>query len=70
LRRIEWLFVFLFIASGLYCLAIPAGIPMFQLPLPEWVQSIRPYLRPFVWILIVVGILTSLWSIWITRKRR
>jgi hypothetical protein len=69
LRRIEWVFVFLFIASGLYCLAIPAGMPTFSVPLPDWFYRFQPYFRPFVWGLIVIGVTVSLWSIWGNKRK-
>jgi hypothetical protein len=70
LRRVEWLFIFLFIFSGLYCLAIVAGVNTFQLPLPHWFQVIGSYISPYKWVLIIIGILVSLWSIWINRNVR
>jgi putative Mn2+ efflux pump MntP len=68
LRKVEWVFVILFIASGLYCLAIPAGFPMFSLPLPNWFSHFQPYLRPIVWVLIGIGIFMIVSSIVKRRK--
>jgi hypothetical protein len=68
LRKIEWVFVFLFIASGLYCLAIPAGFSVFSFPLPNWFLQIQPYARPLVWLLIGIGIFISVFSIVKRRK--
>lgn len=70
LRKIEWLFVVLFIASGLYCLAIVAGLITFQLPLPDWFQEVGSYLSPFKWWLIILGILISVASIWMNRNKK
>jgi hypothetical protein len=64
LRRMEWLFVSVFISGGLYCFAIVAGfIAPFYIPLPHVVQVIQPYLRQFEWVIIIVGILISVWLI-------
>jgi hypothetical protein len=70
LRNTEWLFVFFFIASGLYCLAYVAGVVTFQLPLPEWLQSIGSYLSPYKWVFIMIGILVSVGMIWDKRRRK
>jgi hypothetical protein len=70
LRNMEWLFVFFFIASGLYCLAVVAGLVTFQLPLPGWFQAIGFYLSPYKWVFIVVGILVSLGLVLDNRKRK
>jgi hypothetical protein len=51
-------------------LAIVAGVITFQLPLPHWFQVIGSYISPYKWILIVIGILASLWSIWINSNSR
>jgi hypothetical protein len=63
MRRMEWLFVFLFIASGLYCLGVVAGLVTYRLPLPDWFQAIGSYLGPYKWVIIVLGIVVSLWSL-------
>jgi hypothetical protein len=68
-RTTEWIFVFLFIASGLYCLAIVAGFITFQLPLPDWLQTFGSYIRPYQWLLIVVGILLSVWFVLDQKKK-
>jgi hypothetical protein len=70
MRRMEWLFVFFFIASGLYCLAVVAGLVTFRLPLPDWFQTIGSYLSPYKWVFIVLGIALSLWTIWGNRNKR
>jgi hypothetical protein len=64
------LFIFLFIFSGLYCLSIVAGLITLELPLPHWFKVIGSYIRPYKWVLIIIGILISLWSIWINRNVR
>lgn len=69
MRRTEWLFVFFFIASGLLCLAIVAGLITFQLPLPDWLQTLGSYLRPYRWLVIIIGILVSAWLVLDQRKK-
>lgn len=68
MRKIEWLFVLLFIVSGLYCLGIVAGLISFQLPLPYWFQVTGSFLSPYKWVLIFIGLFISSLSFWTNRK--
>ena len=63
MRKIEWIFVILFIFSGLYCLSIPMGMPMVSIPLPKWMSGIVPYAHPIALVLAVIGTGLSLWGI-------